>query len=210
MTEIPEKPKKDKVRAAWIAFAGRILAHIVGAVVTIALAVLFLQKSERAVPVGQPAQVVRTAAPVRPGALTIAVLPLTNLSGDPQEEYVADGLTEALVTDLARVDTMRVVSRTSTMRYKGTRKPLPEIGLELGANLIVEGSIIKAGSRLRVTAQLIDAATDQHIWACSYDRSLGDLLAFHSEIAAVITQAVTQVLSSLERRPLPDDIQGDR
>src|ERR1700741_4041582 len=95
---------------------------------------------------------------------SIAVLPLDNLSGDPSEEFLADGMTDQLITDLARVGSLRVISRTSVMRYKGARKALPEIARELNVDAIVEGSVIRSGQRVRVTAQLIEAPTDQHVW----------------------------------------------
>src|ERR1019366_10599514 len=95
----------------------------------------------------------------------IAVLPLANLSRDPEQEYFVDGMTEALITDLAQIGALRVISRTSAMRYKGSDKSLPEIARELNVEGVVEGSVMRAGDRVRITAQLIHAATDQHIWA---------------------------------------------
>ena len=92
----------------------------------------------------------------------IAVLPLTNLSRDPEQDYFADGMTEALITDLAQIGALRVISRTSAMRYKGTDKPLPQIARELNVDALVEGSVLRAGERVRITAQLIHAATDAH------------------------------------------------
>ena len=117
---------------------------------------------------------------------SIAVLPLVNLSGNPAEDYFADGMTEALITQLAQIGSFRVVSRTSVMRYKGSDKPLPEIAKELHVNGIVEGSVERAGDRVKVTAQLIDAPADQHLWASSYDRDLHDVLELESEVAAAI------------------------
>ena len=107
---------------------------------------------------------------------SIAVLPLANLSGDPSEEFFADGMTDQLITDLAEVGSLRVISRTSVMHYKGTKKGLPEIARELNVDAIVEGSVVRSGQRVRVTAQLIQAPTDQHLWAETYDRDLGDVL----------------------------------
>ncbi len=120
----------------------------------------------------------------------LAVLPLENLSGDPEREYFADGMTEALITTLAKVEALRVISRTSVMQYKRARKPLPEIARELGVDAVVEGSVLYAGDRVRITAQLIDAATDQHLWTESYDRDLGDTLALQSEVARAIAREV--------------------
>jgi TolB-like protein/DNA-binding winged helix-turn-helix (wHTH) protein len=114
-------------------------------------------------------------ASAAPRLNSIAVLPLDNLSGDPSEEFFADGMTDQLITDLAKVGSLRVISRTSVMRYKGTRKSLPEIARELDVAAVVEGSVIRSGQRVRVTAQLIQAPTDQHLWAETYDRDLGDI-----------------------------------
>jgi TolB-like protein/DNA-binding winged helix-turn-helix (wHTH) protein/Tfp pilus assembly protein PilF len=126
------------------------------------------------------------ASPLR----SIAVLPLDNLSGDPSQEYFADGMTEQLITDLAKVNALRVISRTSVMRYKGTKKGLPEIAKELNVEAIVEGSVIRSGQRVRITAQLLHAPTDKHLWAESYERDLGDVLKLQSEVAQAIAQQV--------------------
>ncbi len=125
-----------------------------------------------------------------PDVSTLAVLPLANLSGDPGQEYFADGMTEALITSLAKVSALRVVSRTSIMRFKGTDRSLPAIAAELGVDAIVEGSVTRDGQRIRITAQLIDAATDQHLWAESYDRDFRDVFILQSEIAKSIAQEV--------------------
>ena len=115
------------------------------------------------------------AAPARIEAL--AVLPLSNLSGDPAQEYFADGMTEALITDLAQIGALRVISQTSVMQYKGVKKPLPEIARALKVDAVVEGSVLRAGDRVRITAQLIEARRDRHLWAKSYERDLRDILA---------------------------------
>jgi TolB-like protein/DNA-binding winged helix-turn-helix (wHTH) protein/Flp pilus assembly protein TadD len=130
----------------------------------------------------------RTAA--APRLRSIAVLPLDNLSGDPSQDYFVDGMTDELITDLAKVGSLRVISRTSVMRYKGTKKGLPEIARELKVDGIVEGSVMRAGQRVRITAQLLDAHTDQHLWAETYERDLGDVLGLQSEVAEAIAQEV--------------------
>jgi TolB-like protein/DNA-binding winged helix-turn-helix (wHTH) protein/Tfp pilus assembly protein PilF len=130
---------------------------------------------------------------------SIAVLPLKNFSGDPSEEFFADGITDQLITDLAKVGSLRVVSGTSVMQYKGTKKGLPEIARELNVDAIVEGSIGRSGQRVRVTAQLIQASTDQHLWAETYDRDLGDILNVQSEVADAIAQQVRGQLTPTER-----------
>jgi TolB-like protein/DNA-binding winged helix-turn-helix (wHTH) protein/Tfp pilus assembly protein PilF len=140
-----------------------------------------------------------SAAP-RPNS--IAVLPLDNLSGDPSEEFFADGMTDQLITDLAKIESLRVISRTSVMRYKGTKKPLPEIARELNVDAIVEGSVIRAGDRVRVTAQLLQASTDQHLWAETYDRDRGDVLKLQAEVADAIAQQVRAQLTPQQQAQL--------
>ena len=126
---------------------------------------------------------------------SLVVLPLDNLSGDPAQDFFADGMTEALIADLAKIDGLRVISRTSAMRYKGARRPLPEIGAELGVDAVVEGAVVRAGGRVRITAQLIHAATDTHLWADSYDRDLSDVLTLQSEAARAIAAEIRIKLS---------------
>jgi TolB-like protein/DNA-binding winged helix-turn-helix (wHTH) protein/Flp pilus assembly protein TadD len=141
--------------------------------------------------------------PVSPRASTaddlslrsIAVLPLDNLSGDPSQEYFSDGMTEQLITDLAKINSLRVISRTSVMRYKGTKKGLPEIARELNVDAIIEGSVVRSGKRVRITAQLLHAPTDRHLWAETYERDLGDVLRLQSEVAQAIAQQVRAQVS---------------
>jgi TolB-like protein/DNA-binding winged helix-turn-helix (wHTH) protein/Tfp pilus assembly protein PilF len=121
---------------------------------------------------------------------SIAVLPLQNLSSDPDQEYFSDGMTDELITDLAKVGQLQVISHTSVERYKGTKRPLPEIARELGVDAIVEGKVLRSGDRVRITAQLIDARTDAHLWAESYERSLKDVLALQAEVAQRIAAEI--------------------
>jgi serine/threonine-protein kinase len=130
-----------------------------------------------------------------PKISSLAVLPLANLSRDPEQDYFADGMTEALITDLAKTADLRVISRTSVMHYKGTKKPLPQIARELHVDAVVEGSVQRAENRVRISAQLIRAATDQHLWADSYERDLQDILGLQDEVAHAITQQVEGRLS---------------
>lgn len=130
---------------------------------------------------------------------SVAVLPLENLSGDPAQDYLADGLTEALVTDLAQIHALRVISRTSVMTYKGTKKKLPEIGRELGVDAVVEGSLTRSGDRVQVFAQLIDAHRDTHLWAQTYQGNLRDLLSLQNRLAQAIVQEVGTVLTPQEK-----------
>jgi TolB-like protein/Flp pilus assembly protein TadD len=124
------------------------------------------------------------------GIQSIAILPLQNLSGDPGQDYFADGLTEELIADLGQLGPLRVISRTSVMTYKGTGKKLPEIASELGVDAIVEGSVWREGKRVRIAVQLIDARTDRHLWAHNYDRDLTSVLALQGEVAQAIADQI--------------------
>src|SRR5262249_26178633 len=121
---------------------------------------------------------------------SIAVLPLENLTGDPTQDYFADGMTDALITNLAKIRSLHVISRTSTIQYKGTKKPLPQIAQELNVDAVVEGTVALGGDRVRIDAKLIQARTDRHLWANSYQRDLRDILALQSEIARPIAAAL--------------------
>ena len=127
-----------------------------------------------------------SAAPIH----SVAVLPFDNLSGDASQGYLADGMTDQLITDLAQAGSLRVISRTSVMHYRNTKKTLPEIARELNVDSIVEGSITRSGDRVRVTAQLLRANSDEHIWADSYERNVGDILRLQSDVAQAIAQNV--------------------
>ena len=137
-------------------------------------------------------------APIR----SIAVLPLKNFSGDPSEEFFVDGMTDQLITDLAKIGSLRVISGTSVMQYKWAKKGLPEIARELNVDAIIEGSAIRSGQRVRITAQLIQARTDQHLWAETYDRDLGDILNLQSEVADAIAQQVRAQLTPAQQAQL--------
>jgi serine/threonine protein kinase/Flp pilus assembly protein TadD len=133
---------------------------------------------------------------------SLAVLPLANLSGDPEQDYFADGMTEELITNLGKISALRVISRTSVMRYKKTEKPLPQIARELGVDGIVEGSVLRVGDRVRITAQLIQAEQERHLWAESYERDLRDILALQSEVAQAITNEIKIKLTPQEQTRL--------
>ena len=133
---------------------------------------------------------------------SIVVLPLQNLSGDPAQEYFADGMTDALIGDLAQLGALRVISRTSAMHYKGTDKPLPEIARELKVDAVVEGTIQRSGERVHVRAQLIHAASDSHLWAAEYDRDLRDAMDLQSEVARSIASEVRIKITPAEERRL--------
>jgi TolB-like protein len=121
---------------------------------------------------------------------SLAVLPLENLSGDPEQEYFADGMTAELITELGKISSIRVISRTSVMRYKGVSKPLAQIARELDVDAVVEGEVLRSNDRVRVTAQLIDTAEDRHIWAEVYDRDLRDVVALQGDVAQSIANAI--------------------
>ena len=135
----------------------------------------------------------RTAAPI---IRSIAVLPLANLSGDSAQEYFADGMTEAIITRLGKSAGLRVISRTSAMHYKGTRETLPEIGRELQVDAVVEGAVLRAGSRVRVTAQLVETSSDRPLWAETYEQDLRDVLFLEDAVAQAIANEVQIRVSS--------------
>jgi len=125
-----------------------------------------------------------------PTIRSLAVLPLQNLSNDPAQEYLSDGITDELITDLAQIGSLRVISRTSSMQYKQTKKSLPEIASELNVDGIIEGTVKRSGDRVRITAQLIHGPSDKHLWAKSYDRDMRDVLTFEQEVTADIARRV--------------------
>jgi TolB-like protein/DNA-binding winged helix-turn-helix (wHTH) protein/Flp pilus assembly protein TadD len=125
-----------------------------------------------------------------PPIRSIAVLPMQNLSGDPAQDYFADGMTEELITDLSRIQALKVISRTSVMGYKGTKKQLPQIARELSVDGIVEGSVIREGNRVRFTVQLLDGPNDRHLWSESYERELRGILTLQREMAQAIAQQI--------------------
>src|SRR6266404_8651715 len=133
---------------------------------------------------------------------SLAVLPLENLSRDPEQEYFAEGLTEALITTLAKIGELRVVSRTSAMHYRGVHKPLHEIARELEVDAIVEGTVLRVEDRIRITAQLIDAPKETHLWAESYERDLRDVLALQAEVAQAIAREIRVKLTPQEQAQL--------
>lgn len=145
-------------------------------------------------------QLFTRAAPVP--IRSIAVLPLENLTGDPGQQYFADGMTDALITKLAQIGSLRVISRTSTMYYRDSRKTLPEIAKELGVDAVVEGSVARSGTRVRIDAQLIQAATDRHLWASSYERDIRDVLVLQGELARTIAAEVQIQLTPTEQARL--------
>jgi serine/threonine protein kinase/tetratricopeptide (TPR) repeat protein len=175
---MPERPKISR----------RTALTLVGAAILLLAAMLVLRVRTRPQGTGQ--------------IESLAVLPLANLSGDPHQEYFADGMTEELITALAKISALRVTSRTSVMRYKGLSRPLPEIARELKVDAIIEGSVTRSGSQVKITAQLIDGATDRHLWANSFQRDLKDVLALQGEVANAIAGEVGVRLTPQERSRL--------
>ncbi len=140
---------------------------------------------------------------------SLAVLPLANLSADPAQQYFADGMTDELITQLAPIESLTVISRTSVMPYQNTRKPIRQIARELGVDAIVEGSVLRSGDRVRITAQLIDARHDRHLWAQSYERDLKDVIGIQREVAKAITDNIRLNLSPVQSARLAERPQVD-
>jgi len=135
---------------------------------------------------------------------SVAVLPFLNLSGDSAQEYLADGMTDELIMELSKIGALKVISRTSVMRYKNAKKTLPEIARELHVDGVVEGSVLRSGTHLRLTTELIYAANDTHVWAGSYDRDLGDILGLQRELARQIAREIKTTVSPSEELQLAD------
>ncbi len=133
---------------------------------------------------------------------SLAVLPLENLSHKPDEEFFADGMTDALITTLAQIGTLRVISRTSVMRYKGAHTPLPEVARELGVDAVVEGTVMRSGNRVRIAAELIHAPSDTHLWAKSYESELHDILTLQSEVSRAVAEEIQVKLTPQEQARL--------
>jgi TolB-like protein/DNA-binding winged helix-turn-helix (wHTH) protein/Flp pilus assembly protein TadD len=140
--------------------------------------------------------------PSPPAIGSLAVLPLENLSGDEAQEYFADGMTDELITDLASIARLRVISRTSTAHYKGTRKTIPEIARELNVDAVVEGSVARSANKVRIRAQLVRAVPEEHLWAKSYERDLPDVLALQRDVANAIANEIKVHLTPQERQHL--------
>ncbi len=136
------------------------------------------------------------------GIRSLAVLPLENLSADASQSYFADGMTDELITDLAQISALRVISRTSVMVYKGARKPLPQIARELNVDAVVEGTVLRSGDQVRITAQLIEASTDKHLWSQSYEGELRDSLALQNTVARAIADQIRINLTPQEQAAL--------
>ncbi len=168
---------------------GRRWALGTAAIMAIALIALNIGGIRRFFQKGPPVQSIRS----------LAVLPLANYSGDPGQEYFSDGMTDALIAGLAQIKAVKVISRTSAMQFKGTKKPLPQIAKELGVEGIIEGSVARSGGRVRITVQLIDARRDMHLWADNYERDMTDVLALQSEMVRVIAGEIRAQVTPQEK-----------
>lgn len=144
----------------------------------------------------------RTPGKSSSGIDSIAVLPLENISGNPDQEYFVAGMHETLITELSKISALKVISRTSTMQYKNTKKPLPQIAKELGVKALIEGSVIREGDQVRITVQLIDGRTDKHIWAKEFNQELKGILALYSDVAKQIAGEIKIKLTSLDKERL--------
>jgi adenylate cyclase len=147
--------------------------------------------------VSQPVTTPQLSLPDKP---SVAVLPFTNMSGDPEQEFVSDGIAEDVITALSHYPSLFVIARNSTFTYKGRAVDIKQVGRELGVRYVLEGSVRKAGNRIRVTAQLIEAGTSNHIWAERYDRDLADIFALQDEITQALTTALTPAIADAELR----------
>ncbi|MBI5021445.1 MAG: protein kinase [Ignavibacteriales bacterium] len=172
----PERSKDRSTKSVWIVAAVVVVLAVLGIY-------LFYPKP------------VLTSA----NSKTIAVLPFNNMSGNQEDEYFSDGVTEDILTQLSKIADLNVISRTTIMQYKSTKKPLKEIGKELNAGVVLEGSVRHAGNRIRISSQLIDAATDRHLWAETYDRDMKDVFAIQSDVAQQIAFALRAKLSADEK-----------
>ena len=214
--------KRSKVRSAWIGFAGRVTAQLIGAIATVGLGYALVTnhagrqaraEAAAAAAATTPAVAPRRAEPAtatlvpvrRANGPTLAVLPFEDFSPTATGTSLADGVTESLTAALAREGRVHVTSRTSAMHVRKTPALLRDIAASLGVDVVVEGSIVRQGDRARVTVQLIDAATDAHLWAQTYDRPVRDILAFEGEIGAAITRDLTSVLPRELQLPPPAD-----
>ena len=177
LSAIPAPSTKPRQKGVWVQVAGAVTVALV-AFLALWLSGVF--------------------GPPVPDEKSIAVLPFDNLSGDPQDEYFSDGLTEDIITQLSKIGSLTVISRSSVMRYKNQDRDLRTIGEELGVTTLLEGSVRRAGDRLRITAQLIEAVTDRHLWAESYDREMKDIFEIQSDVAQ-------QIASALEVQMAPEE-----
>ena len=193
----PKPPLSEAVQTVAIVPARnrgwRIKALALGLAAVVALPIVFTLRTVRE-------RLLEHSNPLHVNSL--AVLPLENLSGDPGQDFFADGMTEALITDLGKIGALRVISRTSVVRYKGTKKPLPEIARELNVDGLVEGTVSRSGNHFRITANLLQASPEKHLWAESYESDVGDVLALEGQVAQAIAHEIRVKLTPEEQKLL--------
>jgi len=186
-------PDSDSVpTTTWLARHSRQAVALVGLIIVLAAGLTWFLRARTA----------STTAGARTPIRSLAVLPLENFSGNPGQDYLSDGMTEALISRLASIHALRVISRTSTMHFKGTRKSAPAIGKELNVDAVIEGSVVRSGDKIRISVQLIRADTDEHFWSETYDREFGDALVLESEVAQAIAGRVRATVTGPERARL--------
>jgi len=197
--DLPGSQKKKKELEPKVQDAGLAVVHkrqqwpalqvIIGSALVVSLTIIFVV-------------LFRSRGHAPAGIRSLAVLPLENLSADASQNYFADGMTDELITDLAQISALRVISRTSVMVYKGARKPLPQIARELNVDAVVEGTVLRSGDEVRITAQLIEASTDKHLWSQSYEGELRDSLALQNTVARAIAEQIRINLTPQEQAAL--------
>jgi TolB-like protein/DNA-binding winged helix-turn-helix (wHTH) protein len=169
----------------------RVLALALAAAIALLIGLTLIRKGE-----------LRIGGPSPPRIESLAVLPLVNLSVNQDQDYFADGMTEALITDLGKIGALRVISRTSVMQYKGTKKPLPEIARELNVNAFIEGTVSRSGNHVRITANLLQAFPEKHLWAESYESEIGDILTLQGQVAQAVAREIQVQLTPEQKKLL--------
>ena len=169
----------------------RVLALALAAAIVLLIGLTLIRKGE-----------LRIGGPSPPRIESLAVLPLVNLSVNQDQDYFADGMTEALITDLGKIGALRVISRTSVMQYKGTKKPLPEIARELNVNAFIEGTVSRSGNHVRITANLLQAFPEKHLWAESYESEIGDILTLQGQVAQAVAREIQVQLTPEQKKLL--------
>jgi TolB-like protein/Flp pilus assembly protein TadD len=186
-------PDSDSVpTTTWLARHSRKAVVLVGLIILLAAGLVWFLRARTA------STTAGAGTPIR----SLAVLPLENFSGNPGQDYLSDGMTEALISRLSSIHALRVISRTSTMHFKGTRESVPAIGKELNVDALIEGSVVRSGNKIRISVQLIRADTDEHFWSETYDREFGDALVLESEVAQAIALRVRATVTGPERARL--------
>ena len=200
------KKHKAKVRAAWISFVGRIIAQIAGAAATIVIGLSVVHSYVGKTTTEPSAAAIQSPAaapsPARradhwPDAIDLAVLPLENLSADSTFEYFADGIGDSLITHIARIEGLHVVSRASSMHYKGLRPSVPAVAADLGVAFVVEGTVANDNGRVRVAARLVDARADHELWSRTFERPYRNSLNLQTELAAAIARELSETLAPI-------------